>query len=105
MKNKDAIEKLAGETLASIDNIQASEPDEFIFTRIKSRMEAKRQQYVAGRIKLLYRLSAILVLFTALNLSSYYLLKRSENNTKVGNTSSIAAFANDYNLQQNSNDY
>jgi len=105
MKNKNDIERLAEETLASIDNIQAIEPNEFIFTRIQNRMQAKRQQYVAGRTKVLYRLSAILLLFTALNLTSYYLLKRSGNNAKVQKTRSIAAFASDYSLQQNSNDY
>jgi hypothetical protein len=105
MKNKDAIEKLAGEALTAIDNIQAIEPNDFFFTRIKNRMRAKKQQYVAGRTKLLYRISAILLLFTVLNLTSYYLLKRSGNNINVQKTSGIAAFANDYSLQQNSNDY
>ena len=108
MKNLKDAEKLAEEALKSIDNIQAVEANDFIFTRIQSRMETKKQGSKNARVKLLYRLSAVLLLLVMLNATSYFVLKPVKSQTtniKHQTTTGIAAFADDYQLEQGSYNY
>jgi hypothetical protein len=106
MKNMEDAEKFAEEALKSIDNIQAVEANEFIFTRIKSRMETKVQASKRERVKLLYRLSALLLVFVMLNATSYFVLKPVQSAPVTKHkTSSISAFADDYQLEQGSYNY
>jgi hypothetical protein len=108
MKNIKDAEKFAEKALKSLDNIQAIEANDFIFTRILSRMETKAQASKKVRVKLLYRLSAVLLLFVMLNATSYFVLKPVKGQTtniKHKTTTGIAAFADDYQLEQGSYNY
>jgi hypothetical protein len=62
MKNLKEAEKLADEALKSIDNIQAVEVNEFLYTPIKSRIEALDEPFERASAWPLYRLAAMLLL-------------------------------------------
>jgi len=85
--------KRAEEALKSIDNIQAVEANDFLFTRIQSRMETKKVADKNARIKLWYRLSAVLLVFVMLNATSYFVLKPVKSAPVIKHkTSGISAF-------------
>ena len=105
MKKRAEAEKLADEALRSIDDIQAAAVNDFIFTRIQSAIAAKKNAAIIRKLKTMYRLSAILVLFIALNIGSYYILKQNKSIITKQKTSGIAAFADYYNLEQSSYNY
>jgi hypothetical protein len=106
MKNKKDIEKLADEALNSFDDIEPVEVNDFIFTRIQNRMAARQPAPVKARLVTMYRLTAMLVVFTLLNIGSYYFLAQPKNvKATVQKTSGIEAFADDYNLQPKSYNY
>jgi hypothetical protein len=105
MKEYKDAEKFAEEVLSSIDHIQAAEVNDFIFTRIQNRIHHRRQVLLT-KTRTLYRLSMVLVLFFILNAASYYLfLKRPLHTTSQQPTSGLSAFANEYQITQNSYNY
>jgi len=104
MKNIKDVEKLAAETLKCIDNIEAIEPNNFLFTRIQNRLENKTLTKESGKIKLMYSLTFALLIIFMLNILSFKLLaNKNANNSQPGN--GISAVASDYNLNENSNNY
>jgi len=104
MKNIKDLEKLAEETLKSIDNIEAVEPNNFLFTRIQNRIENKTLATEKGKIKLMYSLTVALLIIFMLNIVSFkFLASKNTNNSQPGN--GISAIASDYNLNEDSNNY
>jgi len=106
MKNTNDAEKLAEDTLKSLDNIESADANDFIFTRIQNRLAAKQQVPVKEKLKLMYTLSAMLLFFIVVNIISFNYLSTNTNavNTRQ-KTSGLSAFATDYNLDQNSYNY
>ena len=103
-EHKDA-EKFAEEVLSSIDQIQAVEVNDFIFTRIQNRLN-RRQQAALTKTRVLYRLSIALLMFFILNAASYYLfLKTPSRASGKQPTSGLSAFASEYQITQNSYNY
>lgn len=105
MKNLKDAEKLAEETLKSIDNIQALEVNEFIFTRIQNHLEIKRNGYEKIKLKSMHRLAAALLLIITINIISVKYLANKSNSDSTQQTSGINAFASDYKLHENLNNY
>lgn len=73
MKTIEEIEQLTNQTLDSLNGIKPIEANHFLFDKIRNRMKVESQQQIE-RIKTLSRLSAALILFIGLNVSSYYFL-------------------------------
>ena len=106
MKTKNEIERLAEETLKSIDHIQQVEANNFLFTRIESQMTADNYQPGFAAIKYLSRLSIALVLFIGLNTLTYYFLSDKVTEPVVKQKSTAAeALATEYNLSTNQYSY
>jgi hypothetical protein len=105
MRTKSEIEKLAEETLNSIDAVEQVAANDFLFTRIQARIKDNtRQQSVP--VKALSILSATLLLFIGLNTVSYFFLSNTNTEQAIQNitvkpvktTSAAEAFAKTYNL-------
>ena len=105
MKNLKEAEKLADEALKSIDNIQAVEVNEFLYTRIKNRMEALDERVEKPSAWPMYRLAAMLLLFIAINIVSFNYLYSTNSANKSMKSSELNAFSEDYNLQGSQNNY
>ncbi len=105
MKNLEEAEKLADEALKSIDNIQAVEVNEFLYTRIKSRIEALDEGMEKVSAWPLYRLVAMLLLFIAINIVSFSYLSSSVSVNKSMKNNELNTFSEDYNLQSGQNNY
>src|ERR1700744_4547425 len=101
MKSREEIERAAEQVLNSLNGLQAIEPNEFLYTRIVSRMQQARQEMAISNHKLMVRLSLCVGLFVCINLISFYFFKRNsgQQQVKTGN----AAFAKEYQL--NGQDY
>ena len=106
MKNKKDAEKLAEETLKSIDNITALDVNDFLFTRVQNRINIKKQVTETLNLKTMYRLVAMLVFFILINMLSFrYLANKNSTNYKSPKTSGLDAFASDYNLNETTENY
>ncbi len=104
MKKHTEAEQFAENVLASIDNIEAVEVNEFLFTRIQNRLEQKNSVLTNEKTKVLYRLAALLVVFIAINAASFFLFKHTAA-TANQQTAGLAAFASEYKLEQGSYNY
>lgn len=106
MKTQSEIERLAEETLKSIDHIQQVEANSFLFTRIESQMMMGSYQQNFAAIQFLSRLSIALVLFIGLNAATYYYLSGNEPTQTVKQKSTTAeALASEFNLSTNQYSY
>ena len=105
MKSKQEIERLAGEALNSLDNVQQAEANEFLYSKIINRMQMREQQERAGYRRLMLRLSFALVLFTGLNVASFYVLQHQKTRPAKPVRSSEAAFAREYSINGDSYNY
>jgi len=105
MKNKKEAEKLAEEALKSIDQIEAVEVNDFLFTRIQNRLDIKISGMESGKLRSLYRLAAMLVLFTAINLLSFDYLTTKSSNSNKQKSNTTYAFAKEYNLSERAGNY
>jgi len=105
MKNLKEAEKQADEALKSIDNIQSIDVNEFLYTRIKNRIDALDGQIEKPIVWPLYRMAAMLVLFIAINIISYNYLLGTNTSNKSIKTNDLNTFSEDYNLQGIQNNY
>lgn len=107
MKTKIEIERLADETLNSLDRIQQVDANEFLYTRIEARSRKHREQFIG--VKYLSGLSAALVLFISLNMASYYFLSdKGPERTQVAKqqkSTAAEALAAEYNLSSDQYSY
>lgn len=103
MKKSEDIERNAEQALNSLNNIQHLEVNEFMYTRIKNRMEHNEAADIAHRKNVLFRLAAILFLFVGINFLSFYVLDKSEKTQQP--ETGIEAFAKAYGLTANTASY
>ncbi len=103
MKQTEA-ERLAEQALNSLNGIQAAPVNEFLYTRIRNRMETRRKE-TGARISLQYRMPVlILLLAVSVNLAGLYLL-RPQHNAQLPQQNSFSSFAQEYQLMQASYNY
>jgi len=105
MKNKQEIERLTEATLNSLDNLQPVEANEFLYAKIKHRMQVNEQQGRIGYNRLMVKLSVAMGLFVCLNVASFYIFQRQQNKPVKAPASTAAAFAQEYSLNGNSYNY
>jgi hypothetical protein len=105
MRDFEKAERLAEETLKSLDQLQPVEVNDFLFTRIKSRMATQKINAMKERTLALYRLSALLLLFLVINVSSYYWFKHEGSKPSSEDKTGIKSFSSEYHLQDTSYDY
>lgn len=103
MKKSEDIEREAEQALNSLDNMQAAEANEFLYTRIKNRMEYNEAANFAHRKNVLLRLAVVLLLFVGINLLSFYKLNKPEKSKQT--ETGIEAFAKAYGLNINTDTY
>lgn len=100
MKTPEEIEKLSNEALNSLDNLQPAEANPFLFAKIKHKLIQQKQEAAATHIRLMFRLSAVLLLFVGINAGSFYLLnKRQQPKPKItapAKATGIDAFSQEY---------
>ncbi|TFF35749.1 hypothetical protein [Mucilaginibacter psychrotolerans] len=99
MKNAKETERLAEETLNSLDNLQTIEPEPFLFTRIQSRIARKNEAAIIQNRVSMYRLAAVLICILFINIISYQAALKAPG-SKPGSDVK-AAFANEYHLEDN----
>jgi hypothetical protein len=104
MKNNQDIEKAVQQTLDSLDNLQQLEANEFLYAKIRQRMENTSKVVPMNYNRVMLRLAAALVLFIGINGVSFYILKHSSVHT-TQTTSGANAFADAYNLNSNTDSY
>lgn len=102
MKNKQEIERQVEQTLNSLNNLQAAEGNEYLYSKIINRMQYNRQETVKTN-QLMLRLSLALALFVCVNGMSYYVLSSRASKSPNQSASGKSAFADTYQL--NGNDY
>jgi hypothetical protein len=96
MKN---IEKLADDTLNSIDDVQRATANPYLYTRIRQRLQ-NRYKPSSYQKKLMPVLAVALVLFISLNIASYFRVNTNNATPTSKNGSGIENFANEYNLSE-----
>lgn len=97
MKTQKEIEELAAQVLNSLDGARQAETNPYLYQKIRNRMLQQRQQAISENARLVLRLSAALVLFMGINLTSYYLLnKNGQANTPKVKASAITAISEEY---------
>jgi hypothetical protein len=104
MKNNQDIEKAVQQTLDSLDNLQQLEANEFLYAKIRQRMDNTAKVVPMNYNRVMLRLAAVLVLFIGINGVSFYVLKHS-NSSASQTTSGANAFADAYNLNSNTDSY
>lgn len=102
MKTIREIEELADKTLTSLDNLQAVEANEYLYAKIKNRLLENRQN-AAAYTRLMLRLSLALILFSGINVASFYFLSARQHN--AANQKGINAFSEIYFPGDNSYNY
>ena len=107
MKNKQDIEKLTETTLASLDNLQPVEANEFLYGKVVNRMQMREALNRKTNQRLMLKLAAALVVFIGINAASFYVFERQQRKpqTKSAVVTGAAAFAQEYSLQNNSYNY
>jgi thiosulfate reductase cytochrome b subunit len=109
MKTQQEIEEQAAQALNSLDNLQPVEANAYLYSKIKNRMIQNRQTSVAAHTRLMFKLSAALLLFLCINVTSIYLLNRfgqPDNKVAGKNTATgIAAVSQEYFSTANSYSY
>jgi len=105
MKKHGDIEKLAEQTLNSLDGLQQVEANEYLYAKIKQRMQGSKEVVPLYGKRVMLRLVAVLVLFIGLNCISFYALKQQGSQTTGPKSSSAEAFANAYGLNTNTDSY
>jgi hypothetical protein len=105
MKNRQEIEQLTEATLNSIDNMQPVDANDFLFAKIKSRMQLNEQRERLNYNRLLVKLSVAMGLFICLNGLSFYILQHQQPKITKTVTSGTAAIAAEYSLTENSYNY
>ena len=105
MKSPREIEELADRAFNSLDNLQQAEANEYLYSKIKNRMLMSRQESAAKNTRLMYGLSAALLLFVCINITSFYLLSRpAQAQVKKADTG-ISAFSDAYFPKDNTYNY
>jgi hypothetical protein len=104
MKNNQDIEKAVQQTLNSLDNLQQLEANEFLYAKIKQRMDNTAKVVPMNYNRVMLRLAAVLILFIGINAISFYALKHNSANA-TQTTSGANSFADAYNLNNNTDSY
>lgn len=102
MKTLREIEELTDSALNSLDNLQTVEANEYIYAKIKNRLQQNGQN-VAAYTRLMFRLSLALILFSGINVASFYFLSRRQHT--VNQPKGITAFSEAYFAGDNSYNY
>jgi hypothetical protein len=76
MKTLRETEELAERALTSLDKLQPVEANAYLYSKVKNRMLLSRQTGAAAHTRLMFKLSAALLLFLFINAGSFYLLNR-----------------------------
>jgi len=105
MKNKQEIERLTEAALNSLDNLQPVEANEFLYAKIRNRMQANELQERTSYNRLMVKLSVALGLFICINGVSFYLFQHQQSKSTKTTASAAAAFAEEYSLKDNSYSY
>jgi hypothetical protein len=102
-KSQQAIEAYAERALHSLDKVEQVEANEFLYTRIVSRMRHARQLSMRHNKRLMLRLSLALGLLVCINGISFYVLKEqlSFRESQTGSK----AFATAYGLDRDTSNY
>lgn len=103
MKTPQEIDHLTNQALASLDNLQQVDANGCLYTKIVNRMQLARQSAATRNTRLMFRLTAALLLFLCVNIISFYLLKKLQPaNPK---TNGITALSQEYFPQNDSYNY
>jgi hypothetical protein len=104
MKNQQEIELQAQQTLDSLNQVQAVDGNDYLYSKIINRISSDRQQTIKNN-QLMLRLSLVLALFVCINGLSYYLLPLRQATVQTKIVSAKKAFAEAYQLNGNSYSY
>jgi hypothetical protein len=96
MKTPSEIEQLTNQVLNSLDNLQQVDANPYLYAKIINRMQHSRQNAAARKTRLMYGLTAALLLFVCVNVTSFYLLTRSKAHSSTKTTNGAAALRNEY---------
>ena len=102
MKTLREIEELTDSTLNSLNKLQTVEANEYLYAKIKNRLQQNRQT-TAAYSRLMFRLSLALILFLAINIASFYFL--SARQRSASKPKGITAFSEAYFPGNNSYNY
>jgi hypothetical protein len=92
-----SIEQLVDETMESLEGVQRTPANPFLYTRIEQRIKNRRG--FSNQTKLMPVLAIALVLFISLNVLSYLKVNTGPASAKTSG-SGIENFANEYNLSE-----
>ena len=81
MKTLREIEELTEKAMNSIDNLQQAEANPYLYQKLRQRMLDERQEAISKNARLVLKISAALVLFMGVNVTSYYLLNKGQQVT------------------------
>jgi len=82
-KTEQEIEALTNQALNSLDNVQPVEANAFLYAKVKNRLISQRQEAAARHTRLMFRLSAVLLMFIGINAGSFYAMKKWQQPTAV----------------------
>jgi hypothetical protein len=107
MKALREIEEQANQALNSLENLQPLEANQYLYTKIKNRMLQSRQ--AAQHIRLMFRLSAALLVFVCLNITSIYVFNtwqdKQNTNTPAKAKTGINALSDEFFPSTNTYNY
>ncbi len=105
MKRNLQIEKEVELTLNSLDGLLQAEPNDFLYGKIRNRMESRQQGSGLKNKKLMLGLCFVLGLFLCLNVVSYFVLSGQQSNVQTKTAGSSSGFAEAYQLNSSSYSY
>lgn len=103
MKTPQDNDHLANQALTSLDNLQQVEANAYLYAKIVNRMQLARQNIAARHTRLMFRLTAALLLLLCVNITGFYLLKKQQPGSKKAN--GITALSQEYFPQNDSYNY
>jgi hypothetical protein len=105
MKKHGDIEKLADQTLNSLDGLQEVEANGYLYAKIKQRMHDNNEVVPLYGSRIMLRLAAVLILFISINCISFYALKQQKEQMTAPGSNDVSAFASAYGLNTNTDSY
>lgn len=106
MKTQKEIEDLAERALKSLDGTQYAEANPYLYQKIRSRMLHQRQQAISKNARLVLKVTTALILFLGVNITSYYLLNKSQQvHSPHANKTGITAVGEEYFPKDNAYSY
>ena len=104
-KNQRETEEAAEQALGSLDNLAQAEVNEFLYTRVLSRIQQNRREMAGKSRRIVLRLSLALGLFAGINGLSFYVLSKTPTTDAKTSVTGGKAFAQAYGLNNEEYSY